>query len=70
MVNNQNPATVSDELLRVFEDRQLNLWPRLSLSREKLRLLLSERNLPAYGNKADLLKRLREFGENSDQWER
>jgi hypothetical protein len=47
-----------------------NLLLRLLLSKEKLRLLLIERNLPAYGNKADLLNRLREFGQNPQQWDR
>ena len=61
-------ASASD--FRVYLNMSPNLLLRLLLSKEKLRLLLIERNLPAYGNKADLLKRLREFGQNPDQWDR
>lgn len=47
-----------------------NPLPRLLLNKEKLRLLLHERNLPVSGNKPDLLKRLQDFSQQPDQWER
>ena len=47
-----------------------NPLPRLLLNKEKLRSLLHERNLPVSGNKPDLLKRLQDFSQQPDQWER
>lgn len=46
-----------------------NFSIRLLLTGSELKTLLVERNQPAYGNKTQMLDRLRKFGQDSEQWQ-